>query len=137
MRTVARVFSLIAGIIATIIGLVSIIGVVTSIIFGGFDTFLIKPIIMCVLFFVCAISFLCKNRGVYKLIMLFFMIIVLILEQFIWVGSIFLFTEAAISLVSIEVALIFAQYYSIVMYVILACSFIALIFHIIGMALKK
>ncbi len=140
MKSVSRIFSLIAGIISTIIGSVSVVGIAIAIFTLGFSTELIKPIILCVMFFSCGVSFLSSKGGdVSKLIALIIMIVVLILEQLVWVGSIFAFTEVALALVfkSGDLVVTFAVYYSVILYIIMACTILAMIFHIIGMALSK
>ena len=142
MRSASRILSIIAGIIAIIVGTVGIVGVGLTIGLGGGDSFvvLIKPIIINILFFAMAGAFLSRKGGeISRLISYIIMVVVLIFELFIWPGSVFLFAEAALSFIfrSVDISLTFAVYYKVIMYIVFACTLVAMILHIIAMAMKQ
>ena len=144
MRSASRVFALIAGIIATIIGSLSLVGLILMIVgagslgVGGFGVIL-KPMILCVMFFACGVALLGKKGSdVSKLVVFILMVVILILNQFIWpLSGIFLFTESVLYLISQDLAAAFLLYFNIIMYTILVCTIAAMVLHIIAMAMKQ
>lgn len=138
MRGLTSLFSRIAGIVATIIGAVSIVGLVVMIIELGFVADMIKPIVMCLLFFISGIVMIKSKHGIGHVIGCIVMLIVIILERFVWVGGIFAFTEMALALIfeSVDVITTFAKYYEIILYVLMACSIVAMICRIIALSIN-
>ncbi len=143
MRSISRIAAAVAGIIATIIGLISVIGVVVLVVksseLGGFkpDGEFIKAIANSILFFACGTSLL-KSKGA-KLFPLILMIVTVILEKFVWEYSAFFFAEFALALIFEDLSILsnFADLYPTLLYVVLGCSIVATICTVLSGASKE
>ena len=139
MKGLTNLFSRIAGIIATLIGLISIIGAVVFVANIGFSEEMIKPIILCIVMFIAGISLLRSKHGIGHVAMCIVMIAVVVLEMFVWVGGIFAFSEIALALIteSVDVVATFAKVYEILAYVTMACSILAMICRVLALSIKE
>lgn len=141
MRSISRLAAFVAGIIATILGLTAVIGAVVLIAKMSdlgieLDSELIKPIVICVLFLFCGGSLLGGKGGLLSMAL---MLVVAIIEGFVWEGSVFYFAEFALALIfeDIELLFKFADVYSTLIYVILGATAVATVCHIVSFGTDK
>ncbi len=139
MKGLTNLFSRIVGIVATLIGAISIVGLVVMITKVGFSEELIKPIITCILFFIAGTVMIKSKHGIGHIVACIVMIAVIIVERFVWVGGIFAFTEVALALIfeSADLLITFAKGYEIILYVLLGLSVLAMICRMLALSVKN
>lgn len=143
MKTTTKFASIIAGIIATILGALAVIGIIVLVAkYSNNITFtgdFIKTLVLCLLFFVLGSALLRKSGNVKKLLILVLMLAVIIIETFVWKGTIFYYAYLTIALViqDAQTLLTFSDAYSTLIYITLIFTAIATICHIISMAMSK
>ena len=143
MKTTTKFASIVAGIIATILGALAVIGIIVLVAkYSNNITFtadFIKTLVLCLLFFVLGSALLRKSGNVKKLLILVLMLAVIIIETFVWKGTIFYYAYLTIALVikDAQTLLTFSDAYSTLIYITLIFTAIATICHIISMAMSK
>jgi glucose-6-phosphate-specific signal transduction histidine kinase len=144
MKTTTKFASIIAGIIATVLGALAFIGVIVVLAkFSNsvnFSAEFIKTLVFCLLFFLLGSLLLRKGKKDFtKLLILVLMLAAVIIESFVWKGTIFSFAYYALALITqdTQTLLTFSDIYSTLVYITLVFTAVATICHIIAMAMAK
>ena len=145
MKTTTKFASIIAGIIATVLGALAFIGVIVLLAkysnYINFGAEFIKTLVFCLLFFLLGSLLLRRKQGgnISKLILFILMLAVVIIESFVWKGTIFSFAYYALGLIfqDAQTLLTFSDIYSTLIYITLVFTAVATVCHIIAMSLEK